>query len=130
MGIYPPYWGRQAWHFIHFVAYNYPLEPTEGDKVVYMNFLKSLSKVLPCPICGVHFERHMKEMPPRLDNRKEFFEWTIDMHNEVNKMNGKPILSYDEAIIQLKKNSRVVNGEENFDLSAKAHLLLRKIKNK
>jgi len=41
-----------------------------------------------------------------MGSRKELFEWTVDMHNEVNKRNKKKILSYNQAIDELQKNSK------------------------
>lgn len=105
MGYNPKIWGRQAWHFIHMVALSYPETPSDEDKANYMRFLKSLPTALPCPACGSHFRDNMEKYPPKMDSRKEFFEWTVDMHNEVNKMHKKRILSYNEAIDELKKNS-------------------------
>lgn len=105
MGLSPKIWGRQAWHFIHMVALSYPESPTIEDRKNYMRFLNSLPLALPCPVCGEHFKEHMKKIPPRMGGRKEFFEWTVDMHNEVNKLHQKKIISYEEAIDELKKNS-------------------------
>ena len=41
-----------------------------------------------------------------MGSRRELFEWTVDMHNEVNKRNKKKVLSYDQAIDEIKKNSK------------------------
>jgi hypothetical protein len=29
MGISPKVWGKEGWHFIHYVALNYPDKPTQ-----------------------------------------------------------------------------------------------------
>lgn len=105
MGYSPTVWGRQAWHFIHMVALSFPEEPTEEDKENYLKFLHSLEHALPCSICGEHFKENMEKMPPRLSSKREFFEWTVDVHNEVNRLNKKKVISYNQAIDELKKNS-------------------------
>jgi hypothetical protein len=105
MGYSSTLWGKEGWHFIHYVALNYPEHPTDEDKRKYKLFFELLCVVLPCPFCAVHFEENMAKLPIRLENSKELFEWTIDMHNEVNKDNGKPILSYEEALAEINKNS-------------------------
>ena len=131
MGIKPTYWGRQAWHFIHMVALSYPETPTETDKEKYLSFLLILEYVLPCPICGFHFMENMKKIKPRLESRNEFFNWTVDMHNEVNKLNGKSTLSYDEALSEVKKNGET-NDPDNYDFDEikwKLKLLRNEIKN-
>lgn len=63
-------------------------------------FLESLQTLVPCPICREHYKSHLVKMPigPSLDNRKDLFRWTIDLHNEVNKMLGKREYSETEVI--------------------------------
>ena len=104
MGFSPLVWGKQGWHFIHYVALNYPYEPTEKDKETYMSFLNNIEHILPCPICGQHFRENMDKHPPNLNSKMEFFNWTVDMHNFVNEANGKKKLSYEQALDELTKN--------------------------
>lgn len=117
MGYNPSVWGRQAWHFIHMVALSYPENPSDDDKKHYLGFLNSLQYALPCPICGEHFRENMEKYPPRLDSKREFFEWTVDLHNAVNRMNKKKVISYDQAIDELKKNSIKGNPWSDRDLA-------------
>lgn len=130
MGINAKQWGSQAWHFIHSIAYAYPENPTDLEKTFYNQFIYSLSYVLPCSICSEHFMEILKYMPPKLDSQQDFFNWSVDVHNEVNKNNGKPILSHEEALNQFYLNS-VKNLEIDEDSrlkSIKARLLLSSIK--
>jgi hypothetical protein len=106
MGLSPKQWGKQAWHFIHMVALNYPVEPKQEDKDRYTKFLKSLGFVLPCEICSEHWKEKIKEYPPNLNNREEFFKWTVDMHNQVNKSNNKRQITYKEAMNETIKNAQ------------------------
>lgn len=105
MGYNPEIWGRQGWHYIHIVALNYPEQPTEADKSDYYNFFKYLQRTIPCPYCALHFSENMKKFPIRLQNRDSLFKWTVDLHNEVNKMNNKRVLSYEEALEEIDKNA-------------------------
>jgi hypothetical protein len=91
-------WGPQLWFFLHTISFNYPLEPKNEDKEKMVSFLYGLQAVIPCKICRDHFKRNLAESPPKLDSRKDFAEWMIDAHNEVNGRTGKKILTYDEAI--------------------------------
>jgi len=131
MGINAEHWGKQGWHFIHSIAWNYPENPTEEEKQDYLAFLGSLEKVLPCPICATHFKENMAKYPPRMSNREEFFNWSVDMHNEVNKANDKRILTYGEALDELIKNSKTKDQleEDIKNNSVKATLILSRIKN-
>ena len=126
MGISPDFWGKQAWHFIHSIALNYPENPTEDDKNNYILFLNSLEYVLPCPICGYHFKQNMELTPPKLTNKTDFFNWTVDMHNEVNKSNNKPIITYEQAFKEVIKNGK--SPMDNVTISM-ANSLLNRIKN-
>ena len=116
MGYSPKLWGSQAWHFIHYVAVNYPEAPTESDKVDYKAFIDSLSNVMPCGSCGYHFKQYVDSNPPNMDNRQSLFNWSVDAHNMVNKHLGKKELTYDEAIVELSKNGigvKVANTDKS-----------------
>lgn len=110
MGFSPLMWGRQGWHFIHYVALNYPNKPTQADKEKYLAFLNNLEYILPCPICGQHFRENMENHPPNLNSKMEFFNWTVDMHNFVNARNGKKKISYEKALDELTKNPNAVKS--------------------
>jgi hypothetical protein len=114
MGLNPQIWGRQGWHFIHSVALSYPITPTDEEKENYKKFLFSLPDTLPCSICGEHFKENLEKFPPKLDSREDFWKWSVDVHNEVNKSNDKPTLSYDEAYKEFENNY-----QKNFDADNK-----------
>ncbi len=54
------------------------------EKKDMYNFLKSLRTVLPCTVCKENYSNHFNLYPPRLNSRKELFEWLVDLHNHVN----------------------------------------------
>jgi hypothetical protein len=105
MGFNPKMWGSRAWHFIHFVALAYPENPTQEIRDKYYEFYKSIGNVLPCPACAENYRAKFDYIPPDLENSEKLFQWTVDIHNLVNRENQKPELSYEEAkAIYLKKN--------------------------
>jgi hypothetical protein len=118
MGYNPNLWGSEGWYFIHFVALNYPVNPTEQDKKNYMQFLESLQHTLPCEGCSYNFGMEMQSHPPNLNSRKEFFNWTVDMHNAVNKRNKKKELSYDDAMKQISKRKETERLKDSFILTS------------
>lgn len=93
----PATWGPFFWHTMHLVALGYPNEPTYAEKRAAKEFYESFTHLIPCPICKLHYANHLKQMPitPSVDNRKDLFRWTVQMHNLVNKDLGKP--EYTEA---------------------------------
>lgn len=111
----PLLWGFATWHFIHCIALAYPNEPTQEIKNMYLQFFEILPVVLPCPACSVHFRENMAKNPIRLNNSKELFEWTVEMHNFVNEKNGKKVLSYTEAFNEVKKNGDLFKEQNLFN---------------
>lgn len=116
MGYNPQIWGPEGWHFIHFVALNYPINPTDEDKRRYNSFFQSLKHTLPCEGCSYNFGEKLKKHPPRLEDRKSLFEWTVDMHNEVNISTGKPKITYDEAIKKISEKGELKNKKEDLKI--------------
>jgi hypothetical protein len=111
MGVSPKHWGREGWKFIHWVALTYPNRPNEKDKKNYLKFFESLQDVLPCPICAEHFKQNMKDYPINLGSNKELFNWTVDMHNLVNKQNGKKAITYDQAFREITQQNKKVSED-------------------
>jgi hypothetical protein len=116
MGVSPKYWGKEAWKFIHWVALTYPTNPTPIDKKNYLKFFESLQDVLPCPFCAVHFKQNMTKNPIRLDNNMELFNWTVEMHNEVNRQNSKKIYTYEEALKEITNPKSYEDKSEKKDM--------------
>jgi hypothetical protein len=99
--IFPPsVWGPFFWHTIHIVAIGYPKKPTYIDKKCAKEFYESLAYLIPCSICRTHYKEHITANPltPFLDSRTDLIKWTIDIHNSVNKMLGKPEWSMEEVM--------------------------------
>lgn len=97
----PTIWGPHAWTFMHCVTLSYPMEPTPEDKEYMRNFFGSLPGILPCYKCRMNFKTHISKIPLTdevLSSKEKLVKWLIDIHNVVNQMNGKKIMSYEEAI--------------------------------
>ena len=97
----PQIWGKYGWNFIHLITVSYPINPTKDDKINYFNYFYWLQKVLPCEKCRYNMLQHLQKYPLSdtvLSCKENLIKWGIDLHNAVNYSNGKPILSYYEAI--------------------------------
>jgi hypothetical protein len=101
----PPVWGPMFWMTIHLVALGYPSSPTYTDKRSAKNFFEALANLIPCPICREHYKGHLEKHPisPNLDTNKDLFDWTVKLHNEVNKSLGKPEWTREEALDYIKE---------------------------
>jgi hypothetical protein len=96
----PTVWGPVFWHTIHIIAIGYPTNPTYGDKRAAKEFFEGLQFLIPCEMCRKHYRENLQKMPitPHLDKKTDLFRWTVQLHNEVNKATGKPIVTEGEAI--------------------------------
>ena len=104
--LFPPsVWGPFFWHTIHIVAIGYPKNPTYIDKKCAKEFYESLSHLIPCSVCRTHYKEHITSNPltPFLDSRTDLIKWTVDIHNSVNKMLGKPEWTMEEVMSYYKR---------------------------
>ena len=94
-------WGPHGWRFLHYVSLGYPNNPSEEDKINYMNFYQMIKNVLPCSVCSRHYEENYNAMPLTdeiLSSKEKLVEWVITIHNIVNHSTGKRMLPLDEAL--------------------------------
>ena len=96
----PAVFGPHIWKTMHYVSLGYPKNPTQEQKEKYRAFYMSFMDVLPCSLCAVHYKENYAKYPLTdiiLSNRDKLINWVIDIHNIVNEMKNKPIISYVEA---------------------------------
>lgn len=98
-------WGKHGWIFLHYITFNYPIHPNQNDINNYYTFFDSLKNVLPCDLCNENYKNHLNKniLLKALKNRNSLIKWLIDMHNDTNKLLGKPIYSYENALKKLEK---------------------------
>ena len=68
----------------------YPENPTEEDQNDMKNFLFAFAKFYPCPCCGKHFAKILRENPIQAESRAELMNYICKMHNLVNVRTKKP----------------------------------------
>lgn len=107
----PKHWGKFIWTSIHIIALGYPDKPTQLDKQNYKEFLTNFWKVIPCYKCSQNYQVHLKELPidEYLTDNLTLFEWTVKLHNIVNKQLGKNEWTLEEA---RAKFSRIAKGQD------------------
>tara|TARA_A100000164_G_C21857117_1_gene748158 strand:+ start:628 stop:1101 length:474 start_codon:yes stop_codon:yes gene_type:complete len=102
----PEIWGPHAWFFLHTITFNYPDKPNEEDKNNIKNYIHSFSKVIPCYTCQKHFIEQLKKTPITdeiLQSREKLIDWMINVHNVVNKRNGKKVWTTEEVMEHYKQ---------------------------
>lgn len=111
----PDTWGPHGWKFIHFIALGYPDNPSEEDKNKYKKFFNLFGDMIPCFICADHYKRNLSliNIDSYLNSKKDLINWTILMHNEVNRKNGKKLYTYEDGIKMIINGQGPINCSEN-----------------
>ncbi len=87
-------WGPALWQKIHLRPLLFIFELCISDQ----DFLESLSAKIPCEECRSHYQNFLKDNPlPYYCSAWTYFQWTVKLHNYVNQILGKPIVSLDQA---------------------------------
>jgi len=89
-------WQQITWNIFHTLTLNY----NDNYKQEYIIFFNSLKIIIPCRMCRNHYIENINKENMEIEkniNSDQIFNWTVDLHNSVNKMNKKKIWSYDEA---------------------------------
>lgn len=91
MNISKTVWGKYYWSVFHIASLGYPEKPLISDKEAYKQFYISFGDVIPCQKCSKNYKRHLTELPIEsyLENKRKLFEWTVMIHNIVNRELGK-----------------------------------------
>jgi hypothetical protein len=97
-GMLTTVWGPGAWHFLHTMSFNYPVDPTMEEKHQYRNYVLSLKNVLPCKYCRMNFKTNLRELPLTMEcmkNRDTFSRYIYELHELINrKLKKKSNLKY------------------------------------
>lgn len=106
-------WGKHFWYTIHYVSLGFPKNASEQDKKNYKLFYEIIGDVLPCEECSEHYKKLIKEIPIDnfLNNKNDLFEWTVVIHNEVNKKLNKPTWTLYDA----KNYYTMINGPKEIN---------------
>lgn len=94
MNINPQLWGNSGWEFMHWITLGYSSNPSYKEKTEMKNFFNTIGNILPCNSCRINFKKHLIKYPLNekvLLNRTNLVTWLMNIHNEVNILNGKEI---------------------------------------
>lgn len=82
------------------------------DKKTFGMFFTTMPFILPCGSCGQHFYEVLQVDPVEnaLTSQKSLFEWSVRVHNTVNRRLQKPEVSLDDA---LRHWSKIALGEQS-----------------
>jgi hypothetical protein len=90
-------WANPLWYMIHTCAY-YSKED-QRCQLFFKAFMSCLRYALPCSKCRAHLMENLEhfDFDKYCLNTEGLFNYTVDLHNTVNKQLGKPIISVEAA---------------------------------
>jgi hypothetical protein len=89
-------WQNLTWLFFHKLTLN----QEKGNNLYFKKFFGAFKSIIPCSICRDHYNEVIQNENQNISKNTEkmnLFNWTIDIHNNVNLMHGKRKWSYKEA---------------------------------
>ena len=102
----PDVWGPHYWFVFHTIAMTYPLNPNDTIKKKYYDTIQNIPLFIPDENMGNKFIKLLNKYPvtPYLDSRMSLMKWFHFIHNKVNKLLNKPIISFKESLEDYHKN--------------------------
>lgn len=96
-------WGPMKWKELHLRALAYINLTRKDDGLVVTSaetkWFNAFVESIPCPLCQHHFQSYLQQNPlPEEMTRPQYFRWTVDAHNYVNRSLRKPELTIPEAL--------------------------------
>lgn len=93
MSVPPTKWGPHFWATLHIACLGCQ------DYKALAEFVEGYVYIIPCLSCRQHFEQVLVDNP--VPETGDFFKWSVDVHNIVNKRLGKPEFSYEAAMAHI-----------------------------
>jgi hypothetical protein len=99
-------WGNSAWTFLHYITFNYPINPSDNEKKNYKKLFKNLKYTLPCDECKIHYKKMIKFFPIDiyLENRWSLIWWLFTIHSIINERLYKKIVYDFNDLLKIYNN--------------------------
>jgi hypothetical protein len=100
-GMMTAVWGPPMWHVLHTISFNYPINPSNEDKINYYNYYNNLKYILPCKYCRDNLTANYNIFPLTkhvFKNRDCLSRYVYELHEIVNtNLKKKSGLSYEDV---------------------------------
>lgn len=103
-GLITKIWGKHLWEALHAISFGYPINPTDEQKLQYMQYFKDTAHVLPCIYCRKSYGGFITEGPTKLTidtfkNRDSLTRWVYELHETVNAKLGVTYgVTYEDVV--------------------------------
>lgn len=129
MDIDPSVWGPPFWKTLHFIALGYPDNATNFQREKFRIFFDDiLPFLIPCSACRQNYRRHLRELSSqassRFDSARSLFEWTVALHNLVNREKNAPLLTPDQALDKLMNSYHNTNKHNSSDVGVNVTMII------
>ena len=108
-------WGPHYWFVLHTIALNYPKNPNNVTKRKYYDLISNLPLFIPNREISDEFVILLNKYPviPYLDDNNSFSKWVHFIHNRINEKLNKPIISYNELLMNYENLYSVKENKIN-----------------
>lgn len=97
----PEVWGESFWFVVHLGSISAPEFIPVDKRYKYWGFIDGIPEMLACGKCSKHarewVEQHRQYQDQICSSRDNLVKFYVDMHNNVNIRNGKPVITVDEV---------------------------------
>lgn len=104
----PKQWGPPAWKFLRAIAHHYPETPYPDEKQHMIQFLSTLTYILPCTTCQGHYKEYLQSHPPEVHSRTTLLHWLHDLHSTIHQRNRKTAVSYYNFLYPLHRRYNLI----------------------
>jgi hypothetical protein len=107
----PSFWGGLVWTFLHLMAESFSLNPNPDMFLKWCNFLiQDISLCLPCHQCFLHWQQIIeKKGTIIIESTPQTLPIAMhNLHNEISRALGNPILSFQEYRASLQHKFKFV----------------------
>ena len=104
------FWGPKLWFLIHTISYCSPESLSEIEqRDYYLFFSYIIPKCVPCPECIIHYIKLTNKYKFHGKTRDDLINYTILLHNKVNKRLKKQILERQEIDLLYNNKYKYIN---------------------
>ena len=90
---------HKVWSLIHKCTFEYFENPSRSLQDVVFYFFANEVRRIPCKVCMRHYTKYVLDCDFRdvCSSRDKLSRWLVDLHNEINVRNEKPIIPYEDV---------------------------------
>ena len=97
----PKVWSHSYWFMLHLGSISAPEMIPPSMRTKYWNYIEGIPVMIPCHDCAQHaqtwVDNHRVDRDQICSSRSNLVKFFVDLHNDVNRRTGKPIISEEQV---------------------------------